>query len=108
MKMATNTRGVLALMLLVVSASAATTRPLATDFHAASCPQLESIVRASVQAALAANVQVTAGLLRIFFHDCLPEVRTRIYMLMILYMYYIRTNNETKKCNSGLRRVDPS
>ncbi|CAN6348426.1 unnamed protein product [Urochloa humidicola] len=75
MKMATSTRCIVALIgsLLLVSASAASSVPLATDFHAASCPQLESIVRAAVQAARTANVQVTAGLLRIFFHDCLPE-----------------------------------
>ncbi|RLM70008.1 cationic peroxidase SPC4-like [Panicum miliaceum] len=84
MKVATSTRGIVVLIgsvLLIVSASAASNMPLATgdtaslsaDFHAASCPQLESIVRAAVQAARAVNVQVTAGLLRIFFHDCLPE-----------------------------------
>ncbi|CAN6356951.1 unnamed protein product [Urochloa humidicola] len=76
MKMATGTRGIVALigsMLLVSASAASSSTPLSTDFHAASCPQLESIVRAAVQAARAANVQVTAGLLRIFFHDCLPE-----------------------------------
>jgi len=86
MKVATSTRGIVVLIgsMLLVSAwaSAASNMPLATkdagaslsaDFHAASCPQLESIVRAAVQAARAVNVQVTAGLLRIFFHDCFPE-----------------------------------
>ncbi|KAG2588456.1 hypothetical protein PVAP13_5NG345000 [Panicum virgatum] len=82
MKVATSTRGIVVLIgsMLLVSASAASNIPLATgdaglsaDFHAASCPQLESIVCAAVQAARAVNVQVTAGLLRIFFHDCLPE-----------------------------------
>jgi hypothetical protein len=47
---------------------------LSLDFHAASCPQLEGIVRAAVQAERGRDVQVTAGLLRIFFHDCLPQV----------------------------------
>ncbi|WVZ87796.1 hypothetical protein U9M48_034379 [Paspalum notatum var. saurae] len=46
---------------------------LSLDLHAASCPQLEGIVRTAVQAARAQDVQVTAGLLRIFFHDCLPQ-----------------------------------
>ncbi|XP_066346511.1 cationic peroxidase SPC4-like [Miscanthus floridulus] len=46
---------------------------LSLDFHAASCPQLEGIVRAAVQAERGKDVQVTAGLLRIFFHDCLPQ-----------------------------------
>ncbi|RLM69337.1 cationic peroxidase SPC4-like [Panicum miliaceum] len=84
MKVATSTSGIVVLIgsMLLVSASAASNMPLAlatddaglsADFHAASCPQLEIIVRAAVQAARAVNVQVTAGLLRIFFHDCLPE-----------------------------------
>ncbi|CAN6338913.1 unnamed protein product [Urochloa humidicola] len=75
MKMATSSIRVIVVIIgsmLLVSASAANAG-LSADFHAASCPQLESIVRAAVQAARAANVQVTAGLLRIFFHDCLPE-----------------------------------
>ena len=89
MKVATSTRGIVVLIgsMLLVSASAASNIPLATgdaglsaDFHAASCPQLENIVRAAVQAARAVNVQVTAGLLRIFFHDCLPEVLAALYM----------------------------
>ncbi|KAJ1275638.1 hypothetical protein BS78_05G151000 [Paspalum vaginatum] len=42
-------------------------------FHADSCPQLETIVRSTVDAALQQNVRLTAGLLRIFFHDCFPQ-----------------------------------
>ncbi|KAF0895576.1 hypothetical protein E2562_013891 [Oryza meyeriana var. granulata] len=49
---------------------------LSPDFHAASCPQLESIVRSSVQAALQQEIALAAGLLRIFFHDCFPQART--------------------------------
>ncbi|EMS52348.1 Cationic peroxidase SPC4 [Triticum urartu] len=44
-----------------------------TGFHSATCPQLESIVRSSVQAALQREVALAAGLLRIFFHDCFPQ-----------------------------------
>ncbi|KAL6844295.1 hypothetical protein ACP4OV_025968 [Aristida adscensionis] len=46
---------------------------LAVDFHAASCPQLETIVRTAVEAALRREVALAAGLLRIFFHDCFPQ-----------------------------------
>ncbi|XP_062227234.1 cationic peroxidase SPC4-like [Phragmites australis] len=69
-------------VLLAAAVSAAAAMPLrmdmddtglSLDFHAASCPQLEGIVRAAVQAARGQDVQVTAGLLRIFFHDCLPQ-----------------------------------
>ena len=38
------------------------------------CPQVEDMVRSAVQAALRRNIQLTAGLLRIFFHDCFPQV----------------------------------
>ena len=37
------------------------------------CPQVEDMVRSAVQAALRRNIQLTAGLLRIFFHDCFPQ-----------------------------------
>jgi peroxidase len=40
---------------------------------AAACPQLEPIVRSSVEAALRQEVALAAGLLRIFFHDCFPN-----------------------------------
>lgn len=46
---------------------------LSPDFHAASCPQLEGIVRSAVQAALQREIALAAGLLRIFFHDCFPQ-----------------------------------
>jgi peroxidase len=38
------------------------------------CPQVEDMVGSAVQAALRRNIQLTAGLLRIFFHDCFPQV----------------------------------
>jgi hypothetical protein len=99
MKMATSTSLLLigSMMLLVAASAASSVMPLATavdaglsvDFHAASCPNLENIVRAAVQAARAANVQVTAGLLRIFFHDCLPEVLLlAIYQSIYIYRIY--------------------
>ncbi|WVZ87797.1 hypothetical protein U9M48_034379 [Paspalum notatum var. saurae] len=46
---------------------------LSVYFHAESCPQLETTVRSTVDAALQQNARLTAGLLRIFFHDCFPQ-----------------------------------
>ncbi|KAL5214607.1 hypothetical protein ABZP36_003759 [Zizania latifolia] len=60
-------------VLLCPPAVAAGAAPLSVDFHAVSCPQLESIVRSSVQAALQREIALAAGLLRIFFHDCFPQ-----------------------------------
>lgn len=59
--------------MLLSSAAAATTAALSPDFHAANCPQLESIVLSSVQTALRNEIALAAGLLRIFFHDCFPQ-----------------------------------
>ncbi|CAN6269858.1 unnamed protein product [Urochloa humidicola] len=46
---------------------------LSVYFHVDSCPQLETIVRSNVDAAIRQNVRLTAGLLRVFFHDCFPQ-----------------------------------
>ena len=43
-------------------------------FYVDSCPQLETIVRSTVDNAIRQDVRLTAGLLRIFFHDCFPQV----------------------------------
>ncbi|GJN01240.1 hypothetical protein PR202_ga18491 [Eleusine coracana subsp. coracana] len=42
-------------------------------FYLDSCAQLETIVRSTVESALQQDVRLTAGLLRIFFHDCFPQ-----------------------------------
>nr|CAH69305.1 TPA: class III peroxidase 63 precursor [Oryza sativa Japonica Group] len=58
---------------LLISSPTAAAAELSVDFHAASCPPLEAIVRSSVQAALQQEIALAAGLLRIFFHDCLVQ-----------------------------------
>ncbi|KAL6651723.1 hypothetical protein ACP70R_010648 [Stipagrostis hirtigluma subsp. patula] len=70
----------LALALSVFSPGSAAVQPLpatggelSVDFHADSCPQLEAIVSSAVHDALRQNVHLTAGLLRIYFHDCFPQ-----------------------------------
>ncbi|CAL5070930.1 unnamed protein product [Urochloa decumbens] len=78
-------------LLLLAAAAAVSARPVSTllaagnetktssngglsvYFHLDSCPQLETIVRSNVDAALRQNVRLTAGLLRLFFHDCFPQ-----------------------------------
>ncbi|KAG8066814.1 hypothetical protein GUJ93_ZPchr0004g38991 [Zizania palustris] len=66
--------GVLLQLAVLLSApTAVAAAPLSVDFHAATCPQLESIVLSSVQAALQREIALAAGLLRIFFHDCFPQ-----------------------------------
>ncbi|VAH39376.1 unnamed protein product [Triticum turgidum subsp. durum] len=65
---------VLAFLTVAVLLSPALSAPLdSAGFHSATCPQLESIVLSSVQAALQREVALAAGLLRIFFHDCFPR-----------------------------------
>jgi peroxidase len=61
----------------LISSPTAAAAELSVDFHAASCPSLEAIVSSSVQAALQQEIALAAGLLRIFFHDCLPQARTQ-------------------------------
>ncbi|XP_066349062.1 cationic peroxidase SPC4-like [Miscanthus floridulus] len=58
---------------LATSRPDASSNELSVYFHVDSCPQLETIVRSTVDAALQLNVRLTAGLLRLFFHDCFPQ-----------------------------------
>ncbi|KAG2569967.1 cationic peroxidase SPC4-like [Panicum virgatum] len=75
------TRGALAMGLLLAAVStAAAMAPMDGDdllvdlqLQQDPCPQVEDMVRSAVQAALRRNIQLTAGLLRIFFHDCFPQ-----------------------------------
>ncbi|KAM0871964.1 hypothetical protein ACQ4PT_039051 [Festuca glaucescens] len=46
---------------------------LSYDFYKDTCPTLEIMVREAVERAIASDVGVVAGLLRIFFHDCFPQ-----------------------------------
>ncbi|KAL6662313.1 hypothetical protein ACP70R_000172 [Stipagrostis hirtigluma subsp. patula] len=76
----TATRGALAIGLLAAAAAAALCAVAPTDMamddnqpldlDADQCPQTEAIVRDAVLAAIRSNNQLTAGLLRVFFHDC--------------------------------------
>jgi peroxidase len=48
---------------------------LSWSFYDASCPSVEGIVRWHVVDALRRDIGIAAGLIRIFFHDCFPQVR---------------------------------
>jgi peroxidase len=47
---------------------------LTPDYHDASCPNLQAMVRTAVEEALHEDMAIAAGLLRIFFHDCFVSV----------------------------------
>ncbi|CAA3024207.1 peroxidase 25 [Olea europaea subsp. europaea] len=46
---------------------------LKTGFYSSSCPKAESIVRSTVEAHFNKDPTVTAGLLRLHFHDCFVQ-----------------------------------
>ncbi|XP_057977597.1 cationic peroxidase 2-like [Malania oleifera] len=46
------------------------TTALTVGFYDRSCPEVESIVRATMEAHFASNSRVAPGILRMFFHDC--------------------------------------
>ncbi|KAF8733052.1 hypothetical protein HU200_015413 [Digitaria exilis] len=80
--MASGSGGVVLLLGSMLVAASAMPLPLETmmpnddesmDLHALPCPDLHSIVGGAVWNARAKSAQITAGLLRIFFHDCFPQ-----------------------------------
>ena len=76
---------------------------LSYDFHAQSCPDLDNMVHHAVQAAINKDAGVVAGLLKIFFHDCFPQVSID-FLEFFLPQLYIRTY--VLDCLlAGLRRV---
>jgi peroxidase len=83
---------VLAFVAVAVLVSPTLSAPLdGAGFHSATCPQLESIVLSSVQAALQREVALAAGLLRIFFHDCFPNVCLPVLLPTNKYYTHVHT-----------------
>ncbi len=71
-------------LLLVVASLVVITRPglieaqLVNGFYAShGCPRAESIIRSAVTTAIQQNSANAPGLLRIFFHDCIVNVRVQ-------------------------------
>jgi hypothetical protein len=68
------------LQLLTVAAllaGAAAGGGLSTSFYSKKCPDVQSIVRAGVASAVAAEKRMGASILRMFFHDCFVNVGGR-------------------------------
>jgi len=60
----------LCLMAMVVVGSIGAEAKLTADFYDDSCPQIYDIVKAEIQAAVAAEARMAASLVRLHFHDC--------------------------------------
>ncbi|PWZ07459.1 Peroxidase P7 [Zea mays] len=58
------------LTVAAVLAGAAAGGGLSTSFYSKKCPDVQSIVRAGVASAVAAEKRMGASILRMFFHDC--------------------------------------
>ena len=66
---------VAAVQLASLLAGAAAGGPLSTCFYSKKCPDVQSIVRAGMAQAVAAEPRMGASILRMFFHDCFVNVR---------------------------------
>lgn len=62
----------LALFTLLTSAAHGTLSP---SFYNASCPKLQTVVRAAMVDVVRKEPRMAASILRLFFHDCFPNVR---------------------------------
>lgn len=58
------------------SSPQATPDELAFGFYDGTCPNAEAIVASTVRELFAADTNVAAALVRLFFHDCFVHVRT--------------------------------
>ena len=61
---------------------------LSYGYHANSCPQLQDIVWPIVESAVLGEIAIAAGLLRIFFHDCFPNVRCCPCSYLLLLFFF--------------------
>lgn len=62
---------------------------LQKNFYGSKCASAEKLVTAAVQAAFAKDPSITAGLIRLAFHDCFVRVCSRLSPLT-----YVDTLNE--------------
>lgn len=67
---------VLAAALLLLAAATRCAAQLKTDYYAAVCPDLETIVRDAVTKKVQATPVAVGATIRLYFHDCFVEVRS--------------------------------
>lgn len=81
---------VLSLMVLgaanISSANAATSTrsSLKIGFYATSCPTAESLIQKATQTKWNVDKTITAGILRMFFHDCFVQVQNLVIAPAVL------------------------
>jgi peroxidase len=60
-------------VVVVVVMGVVATAPLRLGFYATSCPMAEALVTNATEAKWTADPSITAGLLRLYFHDCFVQ-----------------------------------
>lgn len=65
---------------------------LRVGFYSSSCPRAENIVREVVQRTFNKDKSITAGLLRLHFHDCFVRVRVRVIHSSYSYVVLLHSN----------------
>lgn len=74
--MATQWVLVVVAVMAVLFAGGAAGGQLSTRYYDGKCPNVQSIVRAGMAQAVAAEPRMGASILRMFFHDCFVNVRS--------------------------------
>jgi hypothetical protein len=77
-----------ALPLLVVGSSPASTAQLVEGYKNKTCPNVEAIVREEMEKIISAAPSLAGPLLRLHFHDCFVRV-SRDVSLLFLHIYTV-------------------
>ena len=64
-------------LLLLLALAGTSSAQLSTGFYSYSCPGVYGAVKSVMQAAIAKEKRMGASILRLLFHDCFVQVRTR-------------------------------
>ncbi len=60
-------------VIIVVVMGVVAAAPLRLGFYATSCPMAEALITNATEAKWTADPSITAGLLRLYFHDCFVQ-----------------------------------